>query len=296
MQNKAGWGNAVAHKSGIPYYGGKYNMLQHILPLIPPHVSYLEPFCGGGTVLFNKPQSKVETINDLDSGLMHLYYCLKHAGPEIVAHVEKLPHSEKLFYTWRDELKPMQFDTVSALKPPTEEDIRYAVMRVYVMRCSMLGKSDQFHFCIGEPGGGRPICAFRSIPNILSSLAYRLASVQLVNCDAFRLLKLATDPDLFVYIDPPYVDTICGDGDVYKGFNHEDMQRLVDWCEAATCKWMLSNFSQILDKYPALKQFEVRTFVKNKSASGITSTSDTSKKTKEEVIIMNYQPPTAKLF
>lgn len=264
-------------------------MLQHILPLIPPHISYLEPFCGGGTVLFNKPQSKVETINDLDSGLMHLYYCLKHAGPEIVAHLDRLPYSEKLFYAWRDELKPVQFDTVAALKPPTEEDIRYAVMRVYVMRCSMLKTCGQFLFMLGTAQSKQ----LRSLPNTISSLSHRLSYVQLMNCDAFRLLRLANDPDLFVYIDPPYVDTICGSSESYSGFTHEDMQCLVDWCEAATCKWMLSNFSQILDKYPELKQFECRMFVKNRFASAI---HDPRKQTKEEVIIMNYQPPTAKLF
>lgn len=279
-------GNKV---SGLPYYGGKYNMLQHILPLIPAHTSYMEPFCGGGAVLFNKQQSKVETINDLDSGLMHLYYCLKHAGPEIVAHLERLPYSEKLFYTWRDELKPMQFDTVAELRPPTEEDIRYAVMRVYVMRCSILKTCGQFLFMLGEAQSKQ----LRSLPNTISSLSHRLSYVQLMNCDAFRLLKLATDPDLFVYIDPPYVDTICGEGAAYKGFSHEDMQRLVDWCEAATCKWMLSNFSQILDKYPALKQFECRKFVKNRFASTI---SVAGKQTKEEVLIMNYNPPAAQLF
>lgn len=289
MQNKAGWGKATKHKSGLPYYGGKYNMLQHILPLIPAHVSYLEPFCGGGTVLFNKPQSKVETINDLDSGLMHLYYCLKHAGPEIVKRVEMLPYSEELFYAWRDELKPVQFDTVSALRPPTEEDIRYAVMRVYVMRCSVLNAGGQFLFTLVDT----KVSELRYMSNTLSSLAARLSRVQLVNSNAFRLLKLATDPALFVYIDPPYVDTRCDPSDVYKGFNQEDMQRLVEWCETATCKWMLSNFSQILDKYPALRNFECRTFVKHKSASGM---GDPHKQTKEEVLIMNYQPPQAQLF
>ena len=281
------------YQSGIPYYGGKYNMLKHILPLIPPHTAYLDPFCGGGTVLFNKPECSTETINDLDSGLMHLYYCLKHAGPEIVAHLEKLPYSEKLFYAWRDELKPVQFDTVAELKPPTEEDIRYAVMRVYVMRCSLLNAGGLFKFKIHRDKKAIPIT---NLDVLLSSIAQRLSYVQLVNCDAFRLLKLATDPDLFVYLDPPYVDTICGEGAAYKGFSHEDMQRLVDWCDTAKCKFMLSNFSQILDKYPRLRKFEVHTFKKVKGATGITSGGSTEKKTKEEVLILNYNPPQQFLF
>ena len=298
MQNRtetAGWGKATKHKSGLPYYGGKYKMLQHIMPLIPPHVSYLEPFCGGGTVLFNKPECSTETINDLDSGLMHLYYCLKYAGPEIAARLERIPYSEKLFYAWRDELKTAGglFETVASMCTPTESDLQYAVMRVYVMRCSMLNNSNQFKFRLHR---NRKAVPNTNLHSLISSLYQRLLCVQLCCCDAFRLLMLANSPDLFVYIDPPYVDTICGSSESYSGFTHEDMQRLVDWCVNAKCKFMLSNFSQILDKYPALKQFECRTFRKIKDASSITSTGDTTKKTKEEVIIMNYQPPAAKLF
>lgn len=34
-------------KTPISYYGGKQNMLKDILPLIPEHTIYIEPYFGG---------------------------------------------------------------------------------------------------------------------------------------------------------------------------------------------------------------------------------------------------------
>jgi len=48
----------------ITYYGGKQSMVKEILPLIPEHNSYVEAFVGGGAIFWNKPPSKLETIND----------------------------------------------------------------------------------------------------------------------------------------------------------------------------------------------------------------------------------------
>lgn len=35
--------------------------------------SYLEPFFGSGAVLFNKPRSHIETVNDLDGNAVNLF-------------------------------------------------------------------------------------------------------------------------------------------------------------------------------------------------------------------------------
>lgn len=50
----------------LNYPGAKWGMAAQIVALMPPHRSYLEPFFGSGAVLFNKPRSAIETVNDID--------------------------------------------------------------------------------------------------------------------------------------------------------------------------------------------------------------------------------------
>ena len=54
----------VHGKTPITYYGGKQSMLRDILPLIPEHQIYVEPFFGGGAVFWAKEPTKCEVIND----------------------------------------------------------------------------------------------------------------------------------------------------------------------------------------------------------------------------------------
>lgn len=57
--------------------GSKGNMAKNIIPLIPEHKSYLEPFFGSGAVLFKKESSKIETINDLDDDIVNLFTVIR---------------------------------------------------------------------------------------------------------------------------------------------------------------------------------------------------------------------------
>lgn len=60
-------------KTPISYYGGKLNMLKHILPLIPKHRIYTEAFFGGGAVFFAKAPAEGEVINDTNNIIVNFY-------------------------------------------------------------------------------------------------------------------------------------------------------------------------------------------------------------------------------
>lgn len=64
-------------RSPIVWFGGKGNMVAKLLPLIPPHRIYVEPFGGGASLLFAKKPSPVEVYNDLDSGLVNFFRVLR---------------------------------------------------------------------------------------------------------------------------------------------------------------------------------------------------------------------------
>ena len=52
-------------KAIAKYPGSKWSLANWIISYFPEHHSYLEPFFGSGAVLFNKPRSNIETVNDL---------------------------------------------------------------------------------------------------------------------------------------------------------------------------------------------------------------------------------------
>ena len=53
-------------KTPITYYGGKQQLVPTILPMIPSHRLYVEPYFGGGAVFFAKKPSYLEVINDIN--------------------------------------------------------------------------------------------------------------------------------------------------------------------------------------------------------------------------------------
>ncbi|NCA17855.1 MAG: DNA adenine methylase, partial [Betaproteobacteria bacterium] len=71
-------------KPPISYYGGKQKQAHNIVPLIPKHTVYVEPFAGGAAVFFAKPWPNSQTnndyrevLNDKDERLINFYRVLQ---------------------------------------------------------------------------------------------------------------------------------------------------------------------------------------------------------------------------
>lgn len=60
----------AALKPPVPYFGSKNRLAPWIASLLPDHDHYVEPYCGGLSVLLAKQPSRLETVNDLDGELM----------------------------------------------------------------------------------------------------------------------------------------------------------------------------------------------------------------------------------
>jgi DNA adenine methylase len=58
------------------YIGGKHFLAKLIVELIPEHEIYVEPFLGAGHVFSAKERSRTEVLNDANSKIANLFYCV----------------------------------------------------------------------------------------------------------------------------------------------------------------------------------------------------------------------------
>lgn len=83
-------------RTPVTYYGGKQKLVSKILPLIPKHLLYVEPFIGGGAIFFAKPPSHAEVINDTNKELINFYSVLQNRFVELEKIVAVTLHSRRL--------------------------------------------------------------------------------------------------------------------------------------------------------------------------------------------------------
>ena len=81
----------------IKYPGSKWGLAKEIIPYIPDHHSYLEPYFGSGAVFFKKEPSRIETINDLDGNVTNLFDCIRTEPERLAAIVMETPYSREMY-------------------------------------------------------------------------------------------------------------------------------------------------------------------------------------------------------
>lgn len=59
--------------------GSKFSIVDKLIPLIPPHKTYVELFLGSGAVFFNKPKAFRSILNDLDESIVKQMHVIKKA-------------------------------------------------------------------------------------------------------------------------------------------------------------------------------------------------------------------------
>lgn len=177
----------------LKWVGGKSQLLNDILPLIPKkYGKYIEPFFGGGALYFAlKPEQAV--IADLNDELINLYKITKTHPKELINILKKFKYSSDDFYEIRNQDR-------SRLSP-----LQMAARTVYLNRTCFNGlyrvnKQGQFNVPFGKYVNPK-ICDEENI-YACSSL---LRDVDIV-CNDYKatLSTHAKEGDL-VFLDPPYL-------------------------------------------------------------------------------------------
>ncbi|GAA0654832.1 DNA adenine methylase [Streptomyces malaysiensis subsp. malaysiensis] len=204
----------------FPYYGSKARLAQWILPFIPDHKNYIEPFAGSASVLMAKEPCRVEILNDLDGEVVNFWRILRDHPDELIGLLQLTPYA-------RDEfLDARQVETDHS---DVERARRFLVRYVMAFNSTVDTKSGFSRTSSGS--GSRKTHAFiRRVDERLALVAHRIRSVEIENMDALKLIDAWRTPDTVLYLDPPYLrSTRTGRGGyVVESDTDEFHQRLID--------------------------------------------------------------------
>jgi DNA adenine methylase len=102
----------------LKWVGGKRQLMPSIIALMPKNMkdcTYVEPFVGGGAVLFNL-QPKNAIINDSNSELINVYEVIKNNLNELIIDLKKHKNESDYFYNIRQLDRINGFDKLSKIQ------------------------------------------------------------------------------------------------------------------------------------------------------------------------------------
>jgi DNA adenine methylase len=252
----------------LTYYGGKQQLSKRIVPLIPEHKIYDEPFFGGGAIFFAKPPAKVEFINDTNGEVVNFYRVLKHDFAALKKDVDCTLHSEgqhkEAIAIYRNPEGATPVRRAWAVWVLSHQSI-YAIL-CNSWKCSMQRNSAKLVTNKKE--------AFTE------AYQERLENTSIFCRDALDVIAKTDTPETFHYVDPPYFQSDMGH---YKGYSREDFEKLLKLLSTVKGKFMLSSYpSDLLKQYIKENSWRTIEIEMRRSAGGGVKT---------EVITINYEPP-----
>jgi DNA adenine methylase len=264
--------------SPIKWAGGKSRLRQSIIDLLPPHTCYVEVFGGAAWVLFGKPPSEVEILNDIDQELMTFFRVVKYRPTELMAAFDL------------ELVSRAEFKRLAALNPRDLDDLQRAHRFYYILMAGWGGELNypRFQTSITDGGhGNRLIGALETLRQRIEPIHKRLSTVIIENLDWRNCIDRYDRANTVMYLDPPYPGN--GVNYFHNMRDWSEHQALADRLRLAKCQWILSSYDtpevhELFADYPV-------THVE--SASGLKTRKDSQERVvNREVLITNYEPRT----
>ena len=191
----------------LKWHGGKHYLAPKIVSLMPPHLHYVEPYFGGGSVLlFKNPEGISEVVNDLCLELTTFWRVLKHEDlfAQFQRIVEATPFSQD---EWDNSWEPTSC--------PVEAAVRFFVR----CRQSRAGQMANFATLTRNRlrrGMNEQVSAWMGVVEGLPAVAARLKRVVILHDDALNVIRSQDGPNTLFYLDPPYLHETRRSTSVYE--------------------------------------------------------------------------------
>jgi len=270
----------------LKWVGGKRQLLSEIVPMInvKPGSTYVEPFLGGGAVLFEL-QPKKAIVNDYNDELINVYLTVRDSAEELIAELEKhnVNNSEDYYYEVRALDRSEKYQEMTNVEKAAR--ILYLNKTCYngLYRVNLAG---QFNSPYGK---------YKN-PNIVNATAIRAMSkylnenkIEICNGDYRDVLRRVRKGS-FVYLDPPYMPISSSSsftGYTENGFSYEQQVALKEECDKLRKKGIAfvqsnSDCPEIRELY---KEYEIKTVQAKRAIN-----SNASKRGEINEVLIYYVP------
>lgn len=258
-------------KAVMKYPGSKWSIANWIISFFPEHHSYLEPFLGSGAVLFNKPRSNIETVNDLDGEVVNLFEWIKK-DPEKLAHeIYWTPYAREVYE--KAYAKNMGGGSL-------EKAVRFYIR--LNMGHGFRTSGEKVGWKNDVQGREKAYASqnWAHLPDKIMQAAERLRGVQIENMAAVELMNRFNYNNVLIYLDPPYMpSTRHGKQYRHEMFTEESHEELLETALQHKGYVLISGYDTAL--------YNAR--LKDWYRSETTSYSQICSK-KKEILWMNFQP------
>lgn len=183
-------------KAVLHYPGSKKRIASWIIENMPQHHSYVEPFFGGGAVLFEKPLSAIETVNDIDDDVVNFFRVVQDpiTRKELIRRLDYTPYSRTIY------------DSVFSEAPQSEiEKALYFAIRSTQSHGFRLTEKSGWKKDVTGREASYAVRYWNELPASLALMAERLKGVQIEKRPAVEVIEAFNYENVLIYADPPYV-------------------------------------------------------------------------------------------
>jgi DNA adenine methylase len=237
----------------LKWHGGKQYLADRIIELMPPHKHYVEPFFGGGAVLFRKPCEGVsEVINDRYLELINFWRVLSLPASFAMfqRRIEATPFSQ-IYFNVAKLAKEISFTGDGT---PEENSVAAAVGFFIRYRQSRQGLGKGFATLSRNRtrrGMNEQVSSWLTAIEGLPEAHARLKRVVILNEKAYRVIEKQDGPNTLFYCDPPYLhETRVTTGDYECEMNEAEHALLLLTLTGVKGKFMISGYrSEMYDQW-----------------------------------------------
>ena len=200
-------------------------MIENILPLIPKHGCYVEPFCGGATIFFAKKKTSCEILNDKNKQLINFYRVLKNES----LRTKLLQKCNETLYS-----REHHFQAVDLFWNGNDVEKAWALW--FKINTGFSGKLHGGFSTTKNPESN-PARKFSNYKINLARCGHRIEDAQIESIDAIDCIRIYDSDKTFFYVDPPYLNADQGH---YRGYSEADFKNLLETLTEIKGKFLLS--------------------------------------------------------